>query len=379
MQLSRTVALLGILMTAAGAAAQPAMPRASAPAVPQPLRGFVDRLYSTDPVERAEAACQIGRRHRDAAPAIPILLTMLHDDAAVSRIECNMSDWMRRQANLSPDQLRWMETSPAKEAAETLGEIGDAAIPGLIRELQHADWKVRKFAAYGLGEAEPELERAQAVAALTERLVDSSADVREQSAWALGEIEDAAAVAALSEALQRDADRRVRLRAAWALGEIEHESAVPALVATLKDSDVSLRKEAAWALGEIESGLAVEGLVNALADADVIIRRQAAWALGEIEDAAAVGGLAAALAGDAEVAVRREAAWALGEIESRGAVQPLIQALKDPSFEVRKTAAWALGEIEDVAALEPLQAARYDVNVEVREAVVRALRELWDR
>jgi HEAT repeat protein len=376
MYLLRIAAILTILAAATSAAAQPTLPRERIPAVPQSLRGFVDRLYSPDPAERAEAACQLGRRRYEAAPTIPILLTMLHDDALVRRIDCNWSYW--RQANLSAEQLKWLETSPAKEAADTLGEIGDAAVPGLIRALQHGDWRVRKFAAYGLGEAEPELDRAQAVTALVDRLGDSNTDVRDQSAWALGEIEDAAAVAALAETLQRDAEPRVRRRAAWALAEIEHESAVPVLVATLKDPDLALRKESLRALGEIESPLAVEGLVGVLTDADVTMRKQAAWALAEIEDAAAVPALAAAL-NDAEVSVRSEAARALGEIESHSAVEPLIRALKDPSFQVRKMAAWALGEIEDVSALESLQAARYDVNVEVRDAVARAIRELRDQ
>ena len=188
MYLARIALVFGLLVNAGSAAAQPAMPRDTAPAVPQSLRGFVDRLYSPDPAERAEAACQIGRRHRDAAPVIPILLTMLHDDVVVRRIDCNMSDWLRRQANLNPDAMKWMETSPAKEAADTLGEIGDAAVAGLLRELQHADARVRKFAAYGLGEAEPQRDRAQAVSALIDRLVDADADVRDQIAWALGEI-----------------------------------------------------------------------------------------------------------------------------------------------------------------------------------------------
>src|SRR5688500_12798059 len=208
MHLSRIVALVGILAVASSAAAQPTMPRDQAPAVPQPLRGFVDRLYSPDPAQRAEAACQIGRRHYEAAAVVPILLTMLHDDVLVQRIDCNMSDWLRRQGNPSPDALKWMETSPAKEAADTLGEIGDAAVPGLIRELQNTDWRVRKFAAYGLGEAEPKLDRGKAVAALGDRLHDTHADVRERSAWAVGEIEDAGAVQALGGALQGDVGRR---------------------------------------------------------------------------------------------------------------------------------------------------------------------------
>jgi HEAT repeat protein len=365
------------LVIAAAAAAQPTLPRDRMPAVPQSLRAFVDRLYSASPADRADAACEIGRRHRDAAATVPILLTMLHDDVVVPGIECNMRDWQR--VAVTPETRKWMATSPAKEAADTLGEIGDAAVPGLIRQLGHGDWRVRKFAAYGLGEAEPRMERTQAVTALGERLADANAEVRDQSAWALGEIEDAAAIPALGGALRQDSDPRVRRRAAWAMGEIEHASAVEALVSVMTDPDLELRKQAVWALGEIESGLAVDGLVQALADAEVSIRKQAAWALGEIEDAAAVPALVALLARDADVTVRSQAAWALGEIESRAAVDGLIQALKDSDYRVRKQAAWALGEIEDPAALEPLRAARYDVNVEVREAAARSIRELRER
>jgi HEAT repeat protein len=358
------------------AAGQPTLVRDRAPAVPNSIRPFVDRLYSSDPRQRADAACEIGRRRQDAAAAIPILLTMLHDEVVVSAIDCNMSDWLRRQIGISADAVKWSETSPAKEAADTLGDIGDAAVPGLLQALNNSDWRVRKFAAHGLGEAEPQADRTTAVAALGNRLTtDANADVRERSAWALGEIEDAAAVDALTGALRGDADRRVRATAAWALGEIEHPSAVPGLVAVLDDSDIELRKKAAWALGEIESATAVDGLVNALKDPDAGMRRQAAWSLGEIEDTSATPGLIGALK-DAEVSVRKEAAWALGEIEGMGAVRALIDALKDSNWEVRKMAAWALGEIEDAAALEALQAARYDANVEVRRAVMDAIREL---
>ena len=70
------------------AIAQPTLPRDRGPAVPAALRSLVDRLYSPDAKERAEAACQLGRRHVDAAPAIPVLLTMLGDDVLVPAIEC---------------------------------------------------------------------------------------------------------------------------------------------------------------------------------------------------------------------------------------------------------------------------------------------------
>jgi len=344
----RVLCLAILSLCAATADAQPTLGRDRAPAVPADLKSHVDRLYSADPRVRAEAACQLGRDNRDATAAIPVLLSMLSDDVVVDALECDMSPWLRQQLGTSADARRWSQTSPAREAADTLGDIGDAAVPGLMTALRHADWRTRKFAAYGLGEAEPYLDRSKVIAALSDRLSDEHADVRDRSAWALGEIEDAGAVPALVRALQSDRDRRVRATAAWALGEIEDASAVDGLVSVLTDSVVELRKKAAWALGEIEDASAIPGLIQTLRD-------------------------------DADAGVRRQAAWALGEIEGGGAVDALIQALKDAHWEVRKMAAWALGEIEDPGALTALQAVRYDVNVEVRQAVAHAIRELRDR
>jgi len=343
----RLLCLAALTFCATSAAAQPTLAPDRAPAVPSEVRPFVERLYSAEANVRAEAACQLRKQHRDATAAIPILLSMLSDDVMVPAIECHMTQWLRRQLPISADARKWSETSPAKEAAETLGDIGDAAVPGLLEALRHADWRTRKFAAYGLGEAEPHFEQSKVIAALSDRLSDEHAEVRDRSAWALGEIEEPAAVPALIRALQRDGDRQVRATAAWALGEIEDPSAVQGLVSVLNDSDLEIRRKAAWALGEIEDTSAIAGLVSALKDADV--------------------------------SVRKEAARALGEIEGTAAVPALVDALKDSDWHVRKMAAWALGEIEDASALNALQAARYDANVEVRRAVMDAIRELRER
>jgi HEAT repeat protein len=372
---SITLALL-LTVFAAGAPAQPTVPRDQVPAMPGGIRSLVDRLYSPDAKERAEAACQLGRRHAEAVGAIPVLLSMLADDVMVPAIECEMGPWVRRNLPVSPDAQKWMQTSPAKEAAEALGDIGYAAVPGLLQALANSEWKVRKFAAVGLGEMDQIVQRADVIDALAGRLTDPQVEVRDQSAWALGEIEDPEAVEPLLRALH-DGDTRVRTRAAWALGEIEHPSAVNGLVTALNDSDAAVREKSVWALGEIESELAVEGLVPLLHDADAKIRRQVAWALGEIESGAAVPALVQALS-DGVVDVRRQAAWALGEIEHATAVEGLTRALKDDDWQVRKTAAWALGEIEDPSAIDELRAAAQDSNGEVRRAIAQALRELGD-
>ena len=338
---SAFVALL--TLSATMTAAQPTVPRNGGPEVHSSIRHFVDRLYSPDPRERAEAACQIGRRHAEAASAIPVLLSMLADDAPVTALECAMSPWLRRALATSPDARQWSQTSPAQEAAEALGDIGNASIPGLLQALSQNDWKVRLFAAYGLGEVDEIIEPLPVVDALCRTLSDTHPNVRDRGAWALGEIEHASAVEPLMKALN-DSDMRVRSRAAWALGEIENPAAVPGLLDALSDSDATVRRQVAWALGEIESPAAVSGLLQTLTDSDPGVRRQSAWALGEIEHSSAVDGL--------------------------------IIALRDDDWQVRKHAAWALGEIEDPTAISALRTAANDSNSQVRRAVDDALGEL---
>ena len=182
-----------LLLPAVIATAQPALPRDRA-AVSRNLQVLVDQLYSARPESAAEAACQIGRRHAEAASAIPVLLSMLNDEVTVPALECGMSPWLRRTLPVSPDAQKWSQTSPAREAAEALGDIGNAAVPGLLQALGNRDWKTRKFAAVGLGEVNRIDDRPAVVEALVARLADAVADVRDQSAWALGEIEDATAV-----------------------------------------------------------------------------------------------------------------------------------------------------------------------------------------
>ncbi|MGH7717746.1 MAG: HEAT repeat domain-containing protein, partial [Gemmatimonadaceae bacterium] len=73
-----------------------------------------------------------------------------------------------------------------------------------------------EVAALGLGVAEPP----SALQPLIAALGDAAPGVRAMAAWALGEIEDPAAIPALTNLLRDDRDPDVRKAAAWALGEI---------------------------------------------------------------------------------------------------------------------------------------------------------------
>jgi hypothetical protein len=70
-----------------------------------------DRLRSSSPVDRAWAACYLGRMGKKATPAIPQLVALLEDHSLLQWIPPAKKDWPG--ANGSP-------TSPANEALKAL-------------------------------------------------------------------------------------------------------------------------------------------------------------------------------------------------------------------------------------------------------------------
>jgi len=259
------------------------------------------------------------------------------------------------------------------------GQVSEKVLQAMIGALDDEDAEIREQAANALGQ----LEDSRAVEPLTAALLnDVEPAVREQAAWALGMIEDESAVDALAQVMN-DPDEDVREQAVWALGMIEAEAAVAPLIVALSDTSAEIRSQAAWSLGMIEDVAAVDALAGALHDEDSEVREQAAWALGMIEDAGAVSALATAL-NDTEAAVREQAAWSLGMIEDAAAVDSLAASLAgDSDADVREQAAWALGMIEDGRALDALlDALENDNEKDVREMALWAIgqvsEDVWE-
>ena len=94
-------------------------------------------------------------------------------------------------------------------------------------------------------ETQGQTDQEQKVERLITELQDQ--DVRAHAAWALGSIGLVDAVPALTQALQ---DPEVRGDATEALVQIGKD-AVPALVQALQDQNEYVRNNAAWALGEM--------------------------------------------------------------------------------------------------------------------------------
>jgi HEAT repeat protein/beta-lactamase regulating signal transducer with metallopeptidase domain len=212
-------------------------------------------------------------------------------------------------------------------------------IAALLSALDDSVATVREDAAYALGQ----LEAKQAATPLGARLGrEPDAKVRTMIAWALGQIESRDATAPLARMVQGDPSPEARAMAIWALGQLEDPAAIPALAAALRDSSAEVRGRATWAIGSIEPKTAPPELLTALTDAAPTVRMRAAWALGQIADPVAVPGLTAAMK-DSSADVRKAAFWALGQMDGDVAQPALLAALKSPDPDVRAAAARALG------------------------------------
>jgi HEAT repeat protein/beta-lactamase regulating signal transducer with metallopeptidase domain len=238
-------------------------------------------------------------------------------------------------------KARELEKEQNKERDNDQGsqQSDPKVVAALIAALDDSVASVREDAAYALGQ----LEAKDAATPLGARLGhEPDAKVRTMIAWALGQIESRDGTTPLSRIVQSDPSPKARAMAIWALGRLEDPAGIPALASALRDTSEEVRGRAAWAIGTIEPKTAPPELVAALKDSSATVRYRAAWAVGRIADPAAVPALTAAMK-DSSPEVRKAAFWALGQMDDPAAQPALIQALKDPDPEVRAAAARALG------------------------------------
>lgn len=208
--------------------------------------------------------------------------------------------------------------------AETLGEIGEAATPFLMKSLSD----------------------------------HSNVVVRRAAAKTLTLIGDPLAVPTLLNSFLNDPDTVVRSSSAGALARTG-EASVPALLEILGDETKSqdIKGHAAWALAFIGSE-GTEYLYQALDSASLDVRCAVIGAIGHVaqeqSDEKSCNILVSALT-DPEATIRSEAATALGQVDYPPALSHLILALQDRDLDVRKSAVNALGKMGNAIALDPLQ------------------------
>ncbi|MGD2152502.1 MAG: HEAT repeat domain-containing protein, partial [Gemmatimonadales bacterium] len=211
------------------------------------------------------------------------------------------------------------------------------------------------------------------------QLEDDDPRVRRYAAWALGELENDRGVMPLIQSLDdRDAD--VRLVAAWGLGEIKDDMAVYPLIELLDDDEPLVREMAALALGEIEDPAAVRPLTEALRR-DERLREPVIWALGEIDTRDANRARNAAFASWGRDSWGNDEVWTgrLGSSEARplaADLDALTAALRHDDPRMRRSAAEWLGIRGDERAVDPLLDTLRDSRPAVRAMAVWALDEI---
>ena len=134
------------------------------------------------------------------------------------------------------------------------GDVGRAGALALTA-LADPDAKVREAAAYKVLEVHDSLTAVRAIPRLVVLLADSSAIVRRQAVYSLGNMGplDSAQIGGIVRRLQTDPDTAIRILAARVLGwhGSEASSAVPALLASVDDPLRSVRTESLGSLGGI--------------------------------------------------------------------------------------------------------------------------------
>jgi HEAT repeat protein len=325
--------------------------RSARPALPM----FIEKLGSSDLRARWDALMFIapmGAEARDAAPAVRIVVKRGNGVAAATLAAIAGPD---AAEDALPVLLYVL--SDEWDTCDSIAQIGPAAVPSLLKQLNDPEGKSRHLVVKALGMLAPKSD--EAMLALIDATKDEDRAVRTAATTALGTTGTRGKdiVAALNDALN-DEDASVRLSAALALRALRTNDpapAVQALTELLSNKSASMRRDAANALADFGAAAksAVTALNVSLKDADTGVRTAAARAVARITTAEA----------------------------NREAVTVMIEALRDKDPKARLDAARLLGAVGEDAwdAISALTEARQDESEEVRRAVAEALAKIQSR
>jgi HEAT repeat protein len=148
-----------------------------------------------------------------------------------------------------------LDEESGKAAALAVGVIGSpTSLAALSNALKSPLAGVRSQAAASLRDLRAPIGKTTVSTAdvtLMALFGDADANVRTQAAYTAGHWKDRAAVAPLAQLVAGDSMPQVRKAAAWALGEIGDGTARAALTGALNDADAGVRSIATGALGRL--------------------------------------------------------------------------------------------------------------------------------
>ena len=162
----------------------------------------------------------------------------------------------------------------------------------------------------------------------------------------------------LLNVLSDDPEPQNRCGAAWALGVIDDCAALPALVHALADPDLAVRLQAIAAIGRLRDTAAIPFLTTLLKDEQWDLREAAADALDKI-GAPKVGNL--------------KLKEALPERSAKG--ESLLDLLNSDDWKARVSAIGSLAQFDDPSIIPALLETLHDEDARVRLAVVHVLEQ----
>ena len=197
------------------------------------VRQEIERLYSENHEARAHGAHMLGKMGSKAYPSIPFLIAVLAEpEDACEGGGCNHDQHGHPH-------------SPSEEALRTLVTFGEPAVEPLIEACAAKDLETKRKAVMALGE----IKDARAIPCLSAGLKDGNSTVRMMAAWGLTHLGERAMTPLLAELADKNSPGRSD--AAYALGKLNQAAAIEPLIAALKEKDEGLRKESAKALSRL--------------------------------------------------------------------------------------------------------------------------------
>ena len=242
------------------------------------------------------------------------------------------------------------------KAANGLSQIGEAAVPALVRTLK--DENFRTLAIEILGEIGPEARAA--VPSLLELMTraDVNAAVRHEAMIALGLMGPSASSAAprLLDILSSPAAAELHPAAAWVLARMGEKKALPMLKTLAGETqDEQTQRAIAWALVTLEPGnpenaaKALPYLTKSTSSDRALVRKESLAAIAKLGPLAAeaIPVVLERAEKDADDAVRAEALQALAEIGAPAdkVLLVAVAAFSDSATEVRMAARYVLGRL----------------------------------
>jgi len=243
------------------------------------------------------------------------------------------------------------------QVAESLGNIGEAAVPELLAILTENDKDAKRAAIQALEKIDPQWHESEAVRKeidrITRLLTETIGSARKSAIETLGKL-GILAKDAVPDLIDILTDKEVRGAAVESLGKIGHgaEKAVPELIRILDDQNV--RVITVGTLGKFGSGAkdAIPALIQVLADNDRNISNAAVESLNNIdpdwsqsEDARNAAEIFTGKLAEYMESSYNEPAEALIKI-GKLSIYPLVKSLTDKNKDIIKLASQTLKQID---------------------------------